>query len=374
LGSVAIDKGELNYSDNNFQIEYLGLDFRAGESLRYQYKLEGADGDWRVPTEETSVTFANLRPGSYRFLVRAMNSEGAVSETPASVAFVIVPPVWQRWWFLLLAAVVTALVIISLFRYRTARLREVNVALSEAKRSEERLRRLREERLAELESVRARIATDLHDDIGASLTQIAILSEVAQAQSKGNGAASAPLAKISNVSNELVGTMSDIVWSINPAKDHLSDLAQRMRRFAADILSPRNVAIHFSIPGSGETILVNANVRREVFLVFKEAINNIAKHSGATSVDVKLDISRTEVLLEIKDNGVGFENKEPTFEDTFSSEGYSGNGLPSMNKRAKAMGGYFAVISEVGKGTTITLKLPREQAFDDSMIPNSGAR
>jgi signal transduction histidine kinase len=369
LGDISIDRGDLSYTDNNLQIEYLGLDFRAGESLRYQYKLEGADQDWSRLTEATTVTYANLKPEKYRFLVRAVNSEGATSDMPAVVTFTIVPPVWQRTWFVFLSALALAIVTALEFRYRTANLREINRALKEAKIAEERLRRSREERLVELESVRARIATDLHDDIGASLTQIAILSEVAQAKVHGNGA-SEPLTKITDVSNELVGTMSDIVWSINPAKDHLSDLTQRMRRFASDVLSKKGVKVSFKSPGTADEILLNSNVRREVFLVFKEAINNVAKHSNATAVEIDLGVSRTDVLLTIKDNGKGFKVEPLSFEDTFSSQGRSGNGIPSMNKRAKEMGGVIDIASSPGTGTLICLRLPREQAFDESLIPN----
>ena len=369
LGAVSIDRGDLTYTDNNLQIEYLGLDFRAGESLRYQYRLEGADADWSRPTEATSVTFANLKPEKYTFLVRAINSEGAMSEAPATVTFTIVPPIYQRTWFVLLSALAVAGITAFVFHYRTARLREINVALREAKVAEEKLRRSREDRLAELESVRARIATDLHDDIGASLTQIAILSEVAQAKVRGNGA-SEPLAKITDVSNELVGTMSDIVWSINPSKDHLSDLSQRMRRFAADLLSQKGVKVSFSSPEMSDEISLNSNVRREVFLVFKEAVNNVAKHSQATSVEIDLGVSQSDVLLTIKDNGRGFKVAPPSFDDTFSSHGKSGNGLPSMMKRAKEMGGTFEITSEPDAGTLICLRLPREQAFDESLIPN----
>lgn len=369
LGAVSVDTGDLAHTDNNFEINYFGLDFRAGEFLRYQYKLEGADQDWSPPTDQRSVQYANLGPASYRFLVRAINTEGAVSETPAVISFRILRPVWQRWWFLLLLAVAVGSIVYFLYRYRTARLLEINAALEDARRAEERLRRAREERLIELEHVRSRIATDLHDDIGASLTQIAILSEVAQARN-GNGSGGT-LEKITEVSNELVGTMSDIVWSINPAKDHLSDLTQRMRRFAADVLAPRGITVKFHVPEDGAAIVVNSNVRREVFLVFKEAVNNIAKHSEATQVDVKLAISSVEIFLEIRDDGVGFENKPPSFEDTFSSEGYSGNGIPSMQKRAAAMDGRFEINSKAGGGTVVTLRLPRELAFDDSLMPEN---
>jgi signal transduction histidine kinase len=158
-------------------------------------------------------------------------------------------PIWLRWWFVLLSALLIGAIIILLYRYRTARLREANTALKNARFAEAALSRSREERLVELEGVRSRIATDLHDHIGASLTQIAVLSEVAQAQGKnGNGASADPLTKISAVSNELVGIMSDIVWSINPTKDHLSDLTQRMRRFASDVLAAKGIAFNFTRP------------------------------------------------------------------------------------------------------------------------------
>jgi len=350
IGSIAIDRGDLDYTDNNLQIEYLGLDLRAGESLRYQYKLEGADQDWSAPTEATTVTFANLKPESYRFMVRAVNSEGAVSDVPATVTFKIVPPIWQRTWFLLLAALAVAGITAFVFQYRTASLREINVALREAKIAEQKLRKSREERLAELESVRARIATDLHDDIGASLTQIAILSEVAQAKVRGNGA-SEPLEKITDVSNELVGTMSDIVWSINPEKDHFSDLVQRMRRFAADVLTAKGLEFRFLAPEHEGDTVVSSNIRREVFLIFKETVNNIVKHAEATRVRIELAVDNNEVAFRISDNGIGFDPENPR-----PSSG--GHGIGGMRNRVEQLGGKLLIISEKDSGTTVSLSFP----------------
>ncbi|HEY8561346.1 MAG TPA: two-component regulator propeller domain-containing protein [Pyrinomonadaceae bacterium] len=358
LGNQTLEKGELRYTENNFQIDFFGLDFRAGETLRYQYKLEGADADWSPPTELRTVTFANLQPADYRFLVRAINSDGTASENPAAVSFKILPPVWARWWFVMLAALLVAGVIILLYRYRVANLRALNAALTEAKKAEENLRKSREERLAELERVRARIATDLHDDIGASLTQIAVLSEVAQAQSRGNGA-SESLTRISNVSNELVEAMSDIVWSINPAKDHLSDLTQRMRRFAADVLAARGIAFHFNAPEASDEIIVNTNLRREVFLFFKESVNNIVKHSEANKVRIDLMISGGSLELTIADDGKGFD--VPANGAAGRPDDYGGNGILSMKKRAAEMDGKVEIDSTPGGGTTIRLNLPLEQ-------------
>ncbi|MFZ1699286.1 MAG: triple tyrosine motif-containing protein [Pyrinomonadaceae bacterium] len=354
LGSIQMGTGDLSSSQNNFQIEFFGVDFRTGESLHYQYKLEGADADWSQPTDMTSVTYANLSPANYRFLVRGVNSEGTVSETPAVISFRILSPIWQRWWFVLGCVMLVAVIVLGLYRYRTARLRDINVALAEANRAEENLSRSRAERIVELERLRSRIATDLHDDIGSSLTQIAILSEVAQEQGKkGNGAAVEPLSKITAVSNELVGTMSDIVWSINPAKDHLSDLSQRMRRFASDVLASRSIRLHFRSDESADDVVLRSNLRREVFLIFKESINNIVKHSGATTVTVDLCVEFGELKLIIRDDGRGFDPEGARIVE-------SGNGLTSMSRRTNEIGGRFEIASTVGHSTTVKASFPVE--------------
>jgi signal transduction histidine kinase len=367
LGDVQLQTGELAPTRNNLQIDFFGLDFRPGESLRYQFMLEGADSAWSAASEQRTVTYANLKPGSYRFLVRAVNADGVVSERPAIVSFKILPPIWLRWWFLALVSLLTLGLLYSFYRYRMERLREVNAALAEAKRAEEDLGKAREERLTELARVRTRIATDLHDDIGASLTQIAILSEVARQQSmQGNGTPLEPLKSIVNVSNELVETMSDIVWAINPQKDHLQDLIQRMRRFASDLLSTKGVTFDFNVPTFAPEIPLGTNARREVFLIFKESLNNIVKHSGATNVDISFSISPSHLTLNIKDNGSGFavENIAPSL---FAND-RGGNGIFSMRKRAGEMNGECSITSAVGKGTVVHLQLPLERMSEPTQM------
>jgi signal transduction histidine kinase/streptogramin lyase len=361
LGQTAIEQLDLNYRQNTLQIEFFSLDFRSGEEIRYQYKLDSGNQDWSEPTDQRAVTLANLQPGTYRFLVRAVDSTGAVSIVPAEIKFRISPPFWLRWWFRALVLLVIVGAVVLFYRYRIVRLRQVNSALQAANLAAEKLRKAKEERLAELERVRYRIATDLHDDIGASLTQIAILSEVAQQQNAhGNGAVAEPLNMIYSVSNELVGTMSDIVWAINPRKDHLFDLTQRMRRFASDVLSAKEIDFEFIAPPKTEGLTVGANVRREVFLIFKEAVNNIVKHSQATVVEIRFEISDDSLCLQLKDNGVGFTPPAPgtvSSADLFSDQ-RGGNGLISMRRRAAELGGEYALESQPGGGTSITLKLP----------------
>ena len=336
LGETRIENLRLRSDQNQVQIDFLGLGFAAGEVLRYQYKLEGAaKGDeWSAPNDQRSVTFANLSPGSYRFLVRAVNTDGVESAEAASVAFLILRPFWQRPWFVTLAALALGGLVFAAYRYRIAR-------------------------LVELERVRTRIATDLHDDIGSSLSQIAILSEVvSQRVPPGNAPVIEPLSIIAGTSREMVDSMSDIVWAINPHKDHLSDLTQRMRRFASDILSARDIGFSFRAPDAGQDIRLGADLRREVYLIFKECVNNLVKHSECREATLELRIDNHWIVLRIGDDGRGFDAAQLSRPSDGNGMGLGGHGLASMRRRAVALGGTFEVESEPGRGTISTLKVP----------------
>lgn len=243
-------------------------------------------------------------------------------------------------------------------RYFTGIARDI----SERKRAEEALQKEREEKFKELQKVRTRIATDLHDDIGSSLTQISLYSELARQKESENGKSGEQLDVISNVANELVETMSDIVWAINPKKDHLQDLTQRMRRFAANILTAKEIDLEFDAPDSNHEIPLGANIRREVFLIFKETINNIAKHSESTEAKIKFSMRNNQLIISFEDNGKGFNQNE-----TLSENGHAdwkklrgGNGLLNMRKRAAELGGDYEISSELGKGTLVILSVPLE--------------
>ncbi|HEX8423059.1 MAG TPA: two-component regulator propeller domain-containing protein [Pyrinomonadaceae bacterium] len=336
LGETEIGNLRLSHTQNQVQVDFLGLGFGAGEVLRYQYKLEGAGGvvDWSVPTDARSVTYANLSPGSYRFLVRAVNTDGSVSATPASVAFQILRPVWLRPWFLLLGALTLGGLIYAVSRARL-------------------------KRLVELERVRTRIATDLHDDIGSSLSQIAILSEVvSQRVPPDNAPVIEPLSLIAGTSREMVDSMSDIVWAINPQRDHLSDLTQRMRRFASDILSARDINFRFRAPDAEQDMRLGADLRREVYLIFKECVNNLVKHSECREAELELRIVNHWIVLRIADDGRGFNATQTAGSSNGNGVSLGGHGLLSMRRRAVALGGTFEVESERGRGTTSTLKVP----------------
>ncbi len=342
LGEIDLNIPELTYGQNQMQIDFLSIGYASGDVLRYQFRFEDSDNDWSAPSEQRTITLPNLPPGSYRFLVRAINSDGTISPQPASVRFRILPPVWLRWWFIGLASILVATVALAIIRQRIARRRD-------REQAETALRQAKEERLRELEQVRRRIAADLHDDIGSSLTRISLLSEVAQRQTDGSDAPlSGPLSKIAGLSRELVDSMSDIVWAINPNKDHLSDLAGRMRHFASDVLTARRIEFHFTAPGTEQDVKVGANVRREVFLIFKEAVNNLARHSGCTIAEIDFQADADALRLKINDNGYGFDVSQES----------NGHGLASMRERIEGLGGRLEIISNRAQGTTLTFSIP----------------
>jgi ligand-binding sensor domain-containing protein/signal transduction histidine kinase len=345
LGATEVNTPELEADQNHVEIDFVGLSLGSGESLRYQFKLEGTTGDWSAPSEQRSVNYPNLPPGVYRFLVRAVSADGTASTTPATVRFRVLAPIWQRWWFVLLTLMFISIPVIVVARSRYQHRKAVREA-------EEAVRRSREERLVELEQVRRRIARDLHDDIGSSLSQIYLLSEVARQRVDGDGAdLIEPLRLISSASNEMVSSMSDIVWAINPQKDHLNDLTYRMRRFASDTLAARDITFRFSAPEDGVKVRLGANLRREIFLIFKESVNNLIKHSGCRVADIEFQVVDEALVLRVSDDGRGFDLARES----------DGHGVMSMKERAASIGGRLELTSEVGRGTTLILQVPLAQ-------------
>jgi signal transduction histidine kinase len=322
LGETSSGKLKLAHDQNQLRIEFAGLDFRPGDTLRYQYQLEGADRDWSAPAAQRTVIYPHLAAGTYRFLVRAVNSDGIASLRPADVSFVIFPPLWQRAWFLALALLAASGIVWTAHRFRV-------------------------QRLLQMERLRTRIATDLHDDIGASLSQIAVLAEVVR-RADPDERVTAPLAAVGNLSRDLLDAMNDIVWAINPKRDYLGDLISRMRRFAADALSARGIDFRFGAPESQDYTRLGGDLRREIFLIFKESVNNIVRHSRCSEAAVQLLIQPAYVRLTVRDNGEGFD----------PARAQHGNGLGNMHLRAARLGGKLDIAAAKGEGVTVTLTVP----------------
>jgi signal transduction histidine kinase len=239
------------------------------------------------------------------------------------VTFTVLPPFWFRWWFLSAVALALGAGVLTLHRYRLAR-------------------------VLEIERVRTRIATDLHDDIGANLTRIAILSEVARQQAPvGDGHADAPLSSIASIARESATSMSDIVWAISPDRDTLQDVVRKMRDFAEEVFEARDIALVLDLPDAAQPVKVGVDIRRDLYLIFKEAVNNAARHSGCTHVSIALHIDGSRLFLEVADNGAGFD----------PGNGSDGQGLSSMRRRAQRLGASLD-IDTGGHGTTVSVTMP----------------
>jgi signal transduction histidine kinase/ligand-binding sensor domain-containing protein len=304
------------------QIEFTFAAPRFGGSgeRRYQYRLEGAGSpEWSTWSAARSVNFASLAPGSYRFLARAEESGGL-----ASVTFRIPPPFWLSWWFRLLLVSLVAATIYLLFRYR------MRTAL-------------------ERERLRTRIATDLHDDIGSSLSRIAIWSDVAAREMEhGTEAISQPLRRIGEVSREAIDSMSDIVWAVNPKFDRVTDLATRIRRYVSDLSAGTGIPISFDTKGVDSGAAIGHELRRDLFLLLKEALNNALRHSNCQRCATVLSVDSRYVTLEVADNGHGFDPQAPR----------KGNGLDNMARRAERLGGTLRIDSAAGRGARVELRIP----------------
>ena len=317
LGEHQMTLQPLPPDDHQLEIDFVGLGFAPGEVLGYQYRLDDGS-EWSPLTSRRSVTYASLSPGRHTFSVRAVNSDGMSSPVPATIAFTVLAPFWQRWWFIGLVALTLGLSGTLAYRYRVSRLLEVA-------------------------NMRTHIATDLHDDIGANLTRIALLSEVAQRTPEASS-----LVSIATLARESVGAMSDIVWAINPRREGLLDLTRRMRQHASELFTLRGTALRFDAPAGAETQRLGIDVRRDVLLIFKEAVNNAARHSGCSAVDITVRLERDRLVLSIIDDGVGF---DPT-------QDADGQGLASMRRRASRINAVLRIERAAPSGTAVVLSVP----------------
>jgi ligand-binding sensor domain-containing protein/two-component sensor histidine kinase len=338
LGVDVIENVRAPSPGSRMEIDFFALAFEPGEALKYQYKLDAIES-WSSPSEQRSVAYPRLRAGTYRFLVRSVRSDGLVSVTPASLTFTIPPPLWARWWFLGATLVVLGLTIHIAYQYR-----------------------LRQ--LLEIERIRTRLAMDLHDDIGSTLSQVVVLSEVARGRVTGDHRLTELIERIAEISRNLIEAMSDLVWATNPERDSVADLQQRMRRFAGDTLDAQSIALRFNAPGEDLAVRLDPHVRREVFLIFKEAIHNLVSYARCTRADISLQMCDSSLILTINDDGVGI------------STGRHGNGLGlrSMRERAERLCAELNLDSAPDRGTTLRLVVPIHRQRFGSVRIDSNAR
>jgi signal transduction histidine kinase/ligand-binding sensor domain-containing protein len=329
------------------EIRFTALSFVAPERVRFQYRLEGLESDWAETTTKRSVDYSFLPPGEYNFHVMACNSDGVWNRTGATLAITKVPYFWQTWGFLIAAVLTAAGAVGGTVRAITRQ------------RYRRRLERLERQRAIEKE--RTRIAKDIHDDLGASLTRITLLSQTARAEVEHPGPAATDLDQIYTTARELTQAMDEIVWAVDPHHDTLDSLVIYLGGFAQDFLSAAGIRCRLEGPLMLPPWPVTAEVRHNLFLAFKEAVHNVVRHSAATEAGIQFTLASSGFTLDIQDDGRGFDPSSPRGARTGDGErprATFGHGLINMRKRLEEIGGQCSVESGAGRGTRVRFALP----------------
>lgn len=315
----------LAYNQNFFTIKFSSPGFNAAHA-GYRYMLQGLDDDWRNAGSSTTAGYTNLPPGEYVFNVKQAGPIKNGAADIASLTITVAPPFWQRWWFYILAAALVGGLAYSAYRYR------INELLKR-------------------QAIRNKIARDLHDNVGSTLSSISIYSQVAQIKKAEHKTVELDglLQKISAVSNEMVSEMNDIVWAINPLNDGLDKIVARIEAFAKPLLRANNIDFHMHTDPLLQGIEPGMERSKELYLIMKEAIHNCIKHAAARNLYLTLKRDQHRMIISIRDDGHGF---------TPGSNGtsLSGNGLMNIINRVDAIHGKLNMVSDSG-GTLIEIEM-----------------
>lgn len=322
---------QLRHDQNYFTFEFSAPSYFNG-TIEYQYMLEGFDDDWIDAGNRNAASYSNLEGGNYVFKVRATTRKGNWSEESTNLSITIIPPFWKRWWFFVLVAMVIAAIIYGLYRYR------INELLKR-------------------QAIRNKIAQDLHDSVGSTLSSISVYSQVAKIQhSKGNeNELKDVLQKISTTSTDMISEMNDIVWAINPGNDSMEKIVQRMESFARPLLQVKGISFAFKYDAAVLQLNLPMEKRKNFYLIFKEAVNNVLKYSACKNLWVKVSLSHNHVTLQVRDDGNGFDSQQMKL---VAGKSLSGNGLNNMKRRADEMKGICTIESAPGMGTAVNLRFP----------------
>lgn len=320
-GTLEPVKLAMEAHDSRLAFEYVAVDSVHGERLLYQTRLDGLDGDWSTATRELSARYGRLAAGTYHFAVRCIDPNTSTPGEPSTIEIDVVPPLCARTWVMALALLMVAGLGYAAHRLRLAR------------------------ELA-LERVRTQIASDLHDDIGAGLAQIAISGELARRAPTPD--ARVLMGEIADVARNLRASMSDLVWAVDPRHDTLADVVGRMRQFAGDMIAGAGQDLVFHSPDEGDLArcVVSPGDRRNLYLLFKEAVTNITRHARAAHVEIDLALEGRRLLLSIRDDGCGFDARSQ----------HQGHGLVNLRRRAHDLGASLSIDSAAGGGTRIVLE------------------
>ncbi len=325
------------------QLKFTGLSFTSPARVQFKYRMEGLDAGWTDAGTQRQVTYGHLPPGEFTFRVLASNSDGLWNEIGDALTIVVLPHFLQTWWFKLTMAMAVALLVGG------------GVYLASRRRMHHKLERIARER--ELERERSRIAHDIHDDLGASLTRIGMLSEAAVGETTNASPVAEYLSQIHATTGELTRAMDEIVWAVNPRHDTLESLTDYISRFAQDFLGTAQIRFRLALPAELPELSVRSEVRHNLFLAFKETLHNAVKHSGANQVRVTLQFVAGGFQLVVADNGRGFDPQRAG-RSADKNRPTPGNGLRNLRSRLAQINGRTEIHSAPGEGTRVEFFVP----------------
>lgn len=322
------------------EFRFAALSYAAPDKVRLRYRLEGFDADWTEAGAQRAAQYPGLPPGHYNLRVIACNNDGVWNERGAMLAFVVLPAWWQTWWFQAVVLLLFTGAVALCARYWSHR------------RLKLKLQRLEQEHA--LEKERTRIARDLHDSLGASLTQIGLLADMARRNSAPADELRAQSAQIAARTRDLARELDAVVWTVNPGNDTLGNLVTYLCQVSQELFRLLPVRCRLDVAEDIPNHPLTPEERHALFLVAKEAMNNVVKHSGATEVWMRMGVREGAFTLAVEDNGQGFAVE--------AQEASKRNGLRNMHARMAEFGGRFEIHSEAGKGTTVRLTFPLKPA------------
>ncbi len=314
---------EIRHDDFPLIIDYELIDHLVPENNTVRYQLQGWDPGWITDNKRNfKAVYSRLNPGTYTFMIEGSN--GLVKSNTLQLTIKIIPPFWQTWWFIALCVAGVGCGIYVLYRYRM-------------------------NQMLKLQQVRNKIASDLHDDVGSTLSSISMYSEIVSGQVKDTHPQSTLLLdKISSNSREMIENMSDIVWMIKPGNDDFKNIENRMLNFANELCVPAAINFDFTADAAITGIKLPMQQRRDLYLIFKEAVNNAVKYSGCHSIHASIRQQNNSLEMRVSDDGNGFDPAAAS----------QGNGLDNMQKRAAANNGQLTIRSSPGGGTEIVAAMP----------------
>ncbi|MDF7815035.1 two-component regulator propeller domain-containing protein [Hymenobacter sp. YC55] len=314
------DRVELQPGEQTLTVAFAALNFSQAQKNRYAYRLEGFDSGW-TSTDARTVTYTNLAPGHYSLHIRAANNDGVWNLTGQTLTVRVQPAYYQTLWFKILLAATGMVALWGIYRYRQVQ-------------------------QLQLAGVRDRIAKDLHDDIGSTLSSIRIFSEVAQVQlADAHPATVSLLQRISTNASTLAESMQDIIWTIKTNHDGLPDVVTRMREFGLRLTEAKSIRFTMQVTEPFPALRLSVEQRRNLYLIFKESVNNAVKYADCTHLQVQLIVSGRQLQLLIEDDGCGFD----------LTTARTGNGLSNLETRARDIRGQITFTTAPGAGTAVAL-------------------